>query len=357
MTSANSSPPPAKVSYDAVILISFGGPESKEEVMPFLEHVVRGRRVPKERLLAVAEHYDAMGGKSPINDQNRELIRALEARFEADGPDLPVYFGNRHSKPFLEDTLRAMKEDGVTRAVGIVTSAYSSFSGCRQYQDAIAVARAEIGDGAPEVDIVRRFWNHPGFVEAMADRVREAFDALGGPCRIAFTAHSIPVSMAEDCDYELQLQEACELVGRAVGRDEWQLVYQSRSGPPEVPWLGPDILEHVDALGQIGVERLVIAPIGFVSDHMEVIWDLDREAAELCEQSGITMVRAGTAGVHPAFVEALRELVLERTGAIVEPRFVGDLGPRPMNCAPGCCPAPPPREGPPTGERAALPPE
>ena len=328
--------------HDAILLVSFGGPEKADEVLPFLEHVVKGRGVPKERLTAVAEHYYALGGRSPINDQNRALIEALEEELRENPlsvEKLPIYFGNRHSAPFLEDTMREMADAGVKNAVAIVTSAFSSYSGCRQYREAVAVAQQNI-EGAPNIEFVRRFFNHPGFLDAFADRVQSAMAELGGEPRIAFTAHSVPVSMAEGCDYEKQLMEACELVAAKVGVSQWQLVYQSRSGPPTVPWLEPDILEHIEALSLIGTERLVIAPIGFVSDHMEVVWDLDHEAKAACEEHNIQMSRALTVGTHPNFVSGLRELVGEVVGDVKEKRSLGVLGPRVSPCAQDCCPRP-----------------
>lgn len=338
---------PADLPYDAVLLVSFGGPEARADVMPFLENVVRGKRVPKERLLAVAEHYYALDGVSPINDQNRALIEALEAAFAEKGPELPIYWGNRNWHPLLTDTLQQMKEDGIKRAVAVFTSAYSSYSGCRQYQENIAAARAEVGEGAPFVEKVRTFFNHPGFIDAVVARTEEALDELPGQrrdaSRIIFTAHSIPMVMAEHCDYEKQLHAVAEVVADRVAKPEYQLVYQSRSGPPEVPWLGPDVVEHIEALGLIGTTDVVVVPIGFISDHVEVIWDLDREAQEACAEQGIEMVRAKTVGTHPAFVEGLRQLVLERIeGVEGKPPAVGPLPPRPIECRPGCCDYPRP---------------
>ncbi len=338
---------PDDLPYDAVLLVSFGGPESRADVMPFLENVVRGKRVPKERLLAVAEHYYALDGVSPINGQNRALIEGLEAAFAEKGPELPIYWGNRNWHPMLADTLQQMKEDGIKRAVAIFTSAYSSYSGCRQYQENIAAAREQVGEGAPFVEKVRTFFNHPGFIDAVVARTEEALDELPGQrrdaSRIIFTAHSIPMVMAEHCDYEKQLHAVAEVVAERVEKPEYQLVYQSRSGPPEVPWLGPDIVDHIEALGLIGTTDVVVVPIGFISDHVEVIWDLDREAQEACAEQGIEMVRAKTVGTHPAFVEGLRQLVLEVIeGVEGKPPTVGPLPPRANPCAPGCCDYPRP---------------
>jgi len=333
---------PDDLPYDAVLLVSFGGPESRADVMPFLENVVRGKRVPKERLLAVAEHYYALDGVSPINDQNRALIEALEAAFAEKGPEMPIYWGNRNWHPMLADTLQQMKDDGIKRAVAVFTSAFSSYSGCRQYRENIAAAREEVGEGVPFVEKVRTYFNHPGFIDAVVARTEEALDELPGQrrdaSRIIFTAHSIPMVMAEHCDYEKQLHAVAQVVAERVAKPEFQLVYQSRSGPPEMPWLGPDVVEHIEALGLIGTTDVVVVPIGFISDHVEVIWDLDREAKEACEEQGIEMVRAKTVGTHPAFVEGLRQLVVERIeGVEGKPPAVGPLPPRPIECAPDCC--------------------
>ena len=354
---------PADLPYDAILLVSFGGPEARADVMPFLENVVRGKRVPKERLLAVAEHYYALDGVSPINAQCRALIEALEEVMADKGPELPIYWGNRNWDPLLADTLRQMRDDGIKRAVGVFTSAYSSYSGCRQYLENIEEARAEVGEGAPFVDKVRTYFNHPGFIDAVVARTEEALDELPGQrrdgARIIFTAHSIPMVMAEHCDYEKQLHSVAAEVAQRVAKQEYQLVYQSRSGPPEVPWLGPDVLDHIEALGFIGTSDVVIVPIGFISDHVEVIWDLDREAAEACEEQDIGMVRAATVGTHPAFVEGLRQLIVERIeGFEGKPPCVGSLGPGHLDCAPDCCAYPIPiRRKPPTGEHAAMPPD
>src|ERR1700691_3592355 len=250
--------------YDAVLVLSFGGPEQPDDVIPFLENVLRGRNVPRERMLAVAEHYYHFGGKSPINDQARALIAALErelasAELEGDAPRLPIYWGNRNWHPFLADTLRQMKADGVRRALAFVTSIFSSYSGCRQYLEDIERARAEV-DGAPEIQKLRSFYNHPLFIEAQADRVQAA---LGGrQASIIFTAHSIPISMAETSDYQKQLEESCRLVAERIGSSDWQLVYQSRSGPPSQPWLGPDIADVLRGLDP--GSSVIVVPIGFV---------------------------------------------------------------------------------------------
>jgi ferrochelatase len=287
-------------------------------------------------MLAVAEHYYQFGGASPINSQNRALIAALESELATHGPHLPVYWGNRNWHPLLADTLERMKADGVRRALAFVTSAYSSYSACRQYLDDIVRARAAVGPGAPEVDKLRAFYDHPGFIGPMIERVQAAFDQVPGAA-LLFTAHSIPLAMAQTSRYEAQLRDACRLVAEGVGHAEWSLVYQSRSGPPSQPWLEPDIGDALRSLR--GVKDIVVAPIGFISDHMEVVYDLDTEARALCAELGLNMVRAGTVGTHPAFVSMIRELVLERM-AHFPPRALGTLGVGPDECPMDCCPAP-----------------
>lgn len=338
------------MNYDAILVVSFGGPESKEEVIPFLENVLRGRNIPRERMLIVAEHYYHFEGKSPINQQTRELIAAIQAELELSGPKLPIYWGNRNWHPLLPETLRKMQQDGIRRALAFVTSAYSSYSGCRQYREDIARARSEVGPGAPEVDKLRPFFNHPAFIEATVERVRDALHAVPADAQrnvqIVYLAHSIPVSMANTCDYVKQLEEVRRLVSAALGhqnnaQENDALVYQSRSGAPGQPWLGPDILEY---LRQVKTENLasavVLAPISFISDHMEVLYDLDVEARQLCDALALPMTRAKTVGVHPKFVGMIRELILERMNPGTERRAVGSLGPRPDICAEDCCPAP-----------------
>lgn len=325
--------------YDAILVFSFGGPEGPDDVMPFLEKVVRGRNVPRERLLDVAEHYHHFGGVSPINARTRELVAALETELAAHGPRLPVYWGNRHWHPFLGDTLRTMRDDGVRRALAFVTSAFSSFSGCRAYREDLARARAELGEGAPEVDKIRPFFNHPGYVETCAARLREGFDALGtNDAHVMFSAHSIPIAMAEGCDYEAQLRDLSTSVAERLGVERWELVYQSRSGPPHVPWLEPDV---GDALRDLAAREpgaaVVVAPFGFVADHMEVVWDLDEEARELAESLGLRFARAPAANDHPRFVRMARELIDERVGDGSERPALGTLGPRPDRCPEGCC--------------------
>jgi ferrochelatase len=337
------------MNYDAILVVSFGGPESRDDVIPFLETVLRGRNVPRERLLTVAEHYYHFGGKSPINQQTRELIAALEHELEARGPKLPVYWGNRNWHPLLPETLLQMKKDGVRRALGFVTSAYSSYSGCRQYRENITQAQREVGEGAPEVDKLRVFFNHPEFIDATAERVQEALAAVPSGVQqdaqqnvqVVYIAHSIPVSMAAGSDYVRQLEEVRRLVSQKLGVRNDALVYQSRSGAPGQPWLEPDILDHLRALKtQNLASAVVLAPIGFISDHMEILYDLDVEARQLSDSLPLPMTRAKTVGVHPKFVAMIRELIMERMDPSVERRAVGALGPRANVCAEDCCPAP-----------------
>ena len=332
------------MNYDAILVVSFGGPESKEEVIPFLENVLRGRNIPRERMLTVAEHYYHFEGRSPINQQMRELIAALQAELGRNGPKLPVYWGNRNWHPLLPDTLRKMKEDGIQRALGFVTSAYSSYSGCRQYREDIVRAQREV-PGAPEVDKLRVFFNHPGFIEATSDRIGDAVRAIptevGNNVQIVYTAHSIPLSMANTSDYVKQLEEVRRLVSGALAQRNDALVYQSRSGAPGQPWLEPDILDYLRQVKAANsASAVVLAPIGFISDHMEVVYDLDVEARQLCDSLGLPMTRAKTVGVHPKFVAMIRELVLERMNPELERRALGSLGPRTDNCMEDCCPAP-----------------
>jgi ferrochelatase len=333
------------MNYDAILVVSFGGPESRDDVIPFLENVLRGRNIPRERMLAVAEHYYHFDGKSPINQQTRELIAALEAELKRKGPKLPVYWGNRNWHPLLPETVRKMKENGVRRAIGFVTSAYSSYSGCRQYREDIARAQHEVGPGAADVDKLRPFFNHPGFVEATVDRVRDALRTLPENAKqsvqVVYVAHSIPVSMANTSDYVRQLEEVRRLVSGALGHENDALVYQSRSGAPGQPWLEPDILDYLRQLKARNLASgVVLAPISFISDHMEVLYDLDIEARQLCDSLGIAMSRAKTVGVHPKFVGMIRELIVERMNPGAERRAVGSLGPRADVCSEDCCPGP-----------------
>ena len=348
--------------YDALLVLSFGGPEKPEDVVPFLENVTRGRGIPRERLEQVGEHYFLFGGKSPINDQNRALIAALEKDFADQGIDLPVYFGNRNWDPYLADTLAAMAADGVTRAAVFTTSAYSSWSSCRQYRENLWDAVEET-TGAPRLDRLRQYYNHPGFIEPVVDAVRASLAELpdgGDRARLVFVTHSIPTAMADSSGSEdpagqprpayvrqhrSAADEVARRVGAATGRaHRHDLVYCSRSGAPSTPWLEPDVNDHLADLATDGVSEVVLVPIGFVSDHMEVIYDLDTEAMATAEQLGMRVVRAATAGVDPRFVAMVRDLVLERAAAErgEEPErvAVGSLPAGPDLCGAGCCPHP-----------------
>ena len=329
--------------YDALVVVSFGGPEEMDDVLPFLRNVVRGRGVPDQRLREVAAHYQHFGGRSPINDQCRALVAAVQQELQCCGPRLPVYWGNRNWHPLLADTLLQMARDGVTRALAFVTSAFGSYSGCRQYLEDIARARAEVGAGAPEVDKLRLYYNHPGYVEPLVESVQAAFDGVAAErragARLVFTAHSLPRAMARTSPYEAQLRECAALVAGRLGRD-FSLAYQSRSGPPGQPWLEPDVVDHLRRLAADGVGDVVLSPIGFVSDHMEVLYDLDLDARSRALELGIRLVRAATVGTHPRFVRMVRELVEERMEDAPVRACLGGQGPAPDVCAPGCCPPP-----------------
>jgi protoporphyrin/coproporphyrin ferrochelatase len=335
------------VTYDALVLVSFGGPEHPDDVLPFLQNVTRGRNVPPDRLAEVAEHYLHFGGVSPIDEQTRALLAAVRADLAAYGVDLPVYWGNRNWHPMLADTVAAMRDDGVRRALAFVTSAYGGYSSCRQYLEDIAAARAAVGTEAPVIDKLRHFHDHPGFVAAHADALRVALSTLDSnrrsTTRVVFTAHSIPVSMAETAGpdggrYTAQLRETAGLVAGAAAPDlPWDLVWQSRSGPAYVPWLEPDINDHLAALADAGTTDVAVGPIGFVSDHLEVVWDLDTEAAATAKRLGLGFARAATPGGDPRFVAMVRELVAERTEGVPRRR----LGTLPVwDTCPGHCCAP-----------------
>ena len=335
----------AAPAYDALLFVSFGGPEGPDEVMPFLRRVTKGREVPEERLLEVAKHYEALGGRSPINEQNRAFIEALGAELGRRGRKLPIRFGNRNWHPLLETTLAGLKAEGSRRVLAFVSSAFSSYSGCRQYREDIAEALAAAGEGGPEVDKVRVFFNHPGFVEAVADRLRVALEgfppAMRDEVALVFTAHSIPRAMAERCSYVEQLEESAALaIERLGGGRCWELAFQSRSGPASVPWLEPDILDVVRRNAAEGKPGLLVMPLGFLSDHVEVIYDLDHEARSLAEELGLRFERASTVGCHPAFVGAAADLIEERLDPRRDRLALGRFGPREDLCPLDCCEAP-----------------
>jgi len=341
-------------SYDALLLVSFGGPEGPDDVVPFLENATRGRGIPRERLVEVGAHYSSFGGVSPINEQNRALLAAVREDLAGHGLDLPVYWGNRNWHPYLAEALGQMRADGVERAICLFTSAYASYSGCRQYRENLADAVAEVeSDGlgaAPALDKLRHYFDHPGFVEAMVDAAIAAVAEVGVERpRLVFTTHSIPLASVAtsgpqgDAYLEQHLAVAglihSAVSSRVAVEDTWDLVFQSRSGAPHVPWLEPDISDHLDDLAARGVPGAVIAPIGFVSDHMEVVWDLDTVAMGHAREIGLPAARAGTAGTDPGFVAMVRELALERVG-LAEPRAMSTLGPSYDVCPGACCPNP-----------------
>jgi len=334
--------------YDAILIVSFGGPEGLDDVMPFLENVTHGRGIPRQRLLEVSYHYKQFGGVSPHNQQIRNLIECLRPELKAHQFDLPIYWGNRNWQPMLDDTIRQMTQDGILHAIAFVTSAYSSYSSCRQYRDNIENARQAVGLEAPQVDKIRVFYNHPGFIDTMQSRVRDALEQFTASERdgvpLIFTAHSIPRSMADCCRYEAQLLEAMRLVSEAFPKHKSNLVYQSRSGPPAVPWLEPDVCDELRQRQQAGCTKVVLVPIGFISDHMEVLFDLDTEAKQLCDEIGIHMVRAKTAGTHPLFISMIADLIQERIAPLTDPPAIGCHGPSHDVCPAHCCPAPKPRQ-------------
>jgi protoporphyrin/coproporphyrin ferrochelatase len=326
--------------YDAILIVSFGGPEGMDDVIPFLENVLRGRNVPPERVRKVAQHYEMFGGVSPINEQNRKLIAALKEELAVNGPHLPIYWGNRNWHPMLTDTVAGMKADGIKRALAFVTSPYSSYSSCRQYLENLAAAREAVGRGAPEVAKLRAFYNHPLFIEANVENIgaalRQIPESRRSLAQLVFTAHSVPQTMAENCAYQSQLEEASRLIAEELGWNSWRLVFQSRSGPSTQPWLGPDICDFLKEIKHSDATDVVVAPIGFISDNMEIIYDLDTEAHQLCEAIGLNLVRASTVGTNPVFVRMIRELVLERTEGI-EPKYLGTRGPSYDVCPATCC--------------------
>jgi protoporphyrin/coproporphyrin ferrochelatase len=344
--------------YDAFLLVSFGGPEGPDDVMPFLENVTRGRGIPRERLEAVSHHYLSLGGTSPINEQNRRLIASLRVELDARGIGLPIYWGNRNWDPFLTAELARIHADGRRRVLAIATSAYASYSGCRQYREDLARSLEEAGlSGKLAIDKVRHYFDHPGFVGPFAEGLAAAVAELAGAgyagddVRVLFTTHSIPLAMAAASGpagrfdaggaYVAQHRAAIESIveaarGRGADVPAWSLVYQSRSGAPSVPWLEPDVNDALREASASGMRAAIVVPVGFVSDHVEVVWDLDHEARETCDELGVRMIRVATPGTHPAFVAAIADLVEERTAG-APARFLSPLGPWPAVCAAGCC--------------------
>jgi ferrochelatase len=337
--------------FDAFLLLSFGGPSGPDDVLPFLRNVTRGRGIPDERLAEVAEHYLHFGGVSPINEQNQRLLAALGAEFATRGIELPLFWGNRNWAPYVEDTVAEMRDAGVRRALVFATSATASYSSCRQYREDMARASAAAGEHAPQLIKLRHFFDHPGYVAAHADGLRAALaelpESLRAQARLVFTAHSVPVVMNEtsgpehDGQYAAQQRETARLVVEAVRGPgaAFDLVWQSRSGPPQVPWLEPDVNDHLRALAATGVPAVVVCPTGFVSDHLEVLWDLDTEARATAAEVGLAFARAATAGTHPAFVSAIADLVEEQLRGR-PPESAGSLGLCGIDCPAGCCPAP-----------------
>lgn len=332
--------------FDAILVVSFGGPEGPEDVIPFLENVLRGKNVPPERMLEVAEHYQHFGGVSPINQQCRDLIAALEQEIGTHGLNLPIYWGNRNWQPMLKDTLQQMANDGIKRAIAYFTNTFSCYSGCRQYRENIAEAKEAVGEQAPRIDKLRMAYNHPAFIETVAELTKQEIDSFDEvermSAKLLFTAHSIPLSMAENSDYEKQLTESCRLVAEQLGHTSWELVYQSRSGPPQQPWLEPDVCDRIEELHTAGnLSSVVIIPIGFVSDHMEVLFDLDTEARELCQKLQIAFRRAPTIGIHPRTVSMVRKLIEERIaqeqGKNPERLAVGQYPANHDVCPKDCC--------------------
>jgi ferrochelatase len=331
----------AAPAYDALLVVSFGGPEGMADVGPFLDNVFRGLRVSAETKAHIAQRYEQFGGISPINGHTRALIKALQHELDAHGPALPIYWGNRNWHPLLTDTVAQMAHTGVKRALAFVTSTFSSYSGCRKYREDLYEAASAVPN-APRIDKLRAPFNHPGFIAAAADRVAEALAALPAPQRdhalVLFTAHSLPESMARGCQYVAQLEASCRLVGDALEHQRWRLVYQSNNASyGREPWLGPDVSEALREAKAEGAPAVVVAPIGFICDHMEVVIDLDIEAAATAREIGLPMARAATVGTHPAYVAMLRELILERMAPETPRRALGSLGPSHDRCAADCC--------------------
>ena len=325
--------------YDAILIVSFGGPEGPDDVMPFLDNVLMGLNVPKPVKVRIAKRYQRFGGISPINRETRSFIQALEIEIQNNGPQLPIYWGNRNWHPMLPDTLNRMADDGIKNAIAYVTSTFSSYSGCRKYREDLYEATQSV-DNPPHIDKLRVGYNHPGFIKAVSDRTREALESTSVDKEevvLMFTAHSLPLSMAKCTDYEAQLQEACNLVGEVVGINSWQLVYQSNNASYGEPWLEPDIADALEKVKSSGRSHVVIMPIGFVCDHMEVVLDLDIEAKEQADNLGLQLTRAATVGSHPAYISMVRELIIERMSKNPDRQYLGGRGANGDYCKPDCC--------------------
>jgi ferrochelatase len=327
--------------YDALLVVSFGGPEGPADVDSFLDNVFRGLRVPPETKAHIAKRYEQVGGVSPINAHTRAFIKALQLELDAHGPALPIYWGNRNWHPLLGNTVAQMAHAGVRRALAFVTSSFSSYSGCRRYREDLFEAAHGVPN-APRFDKLRVPYNHPGFIEAVSDRVGDALETLPAAKRdhalVLFTAHSLPAAMARGCAYEAQLAASCQLVGDALEHQRWRLVYQSNNASyGREPWLGPDIRDALREAEGEGIKAVVVVPIGFVCDHMEVIMDLDVDAAAAARELGLTMARAATVGTHPAYVAMVRELIVERLTPGAPRRALGSLGPSHDRCPADCC--------------------
>lgn len=328
-------------SYDALLIVSFGGPEGPDDVMPFLDNVLAGLPIKPESKRHIAERYQAFGGVSPINGHTREFIAALSKELDAHGPALPIYWGNRNWHPMLSDTFEQMARDGVHRALAFVTSVFSSYSGCRKYREDLYAASRAV-DGAPAIDKLRLGFNHPGFIEAVCERTSDALNEIPIERRertpVLFSAHSLPDSMARHAAYEAQLRECCRLVGDALEHQRWQLVYQSNNASyGREPWLGPDVGDAIADQQREGAEDVVVMPLGFVCDHMEVVLDLDVEAREQAENLGVNLIRAATVGTHPAYISMVRDLIVERLGEKPQRKALGSLGPHHDYCPVDCC--------------------
>lgn len=332
--------------YDALLVLSFGGPEGEDEVIPFLENVTRGRGIPRERLAQVGEHYFHFGGVSPINGQNRELIANIEAELTRRGIELPVYFGNRNWRPFAEDAAKQLLDDGHRNVLVFATSAWGGYSACRQYDEDIQ----QIREVTPEITYTKlwQFYGHPTFVELVAEGLRAAVERATGDTRVLFTAHSVPTAADENSGgpedrhlYSRQVAEAAELVAKQAGVDSYEVVWQSRSGNPATPWLEPDVVDRAQELQREGMEHLICVPIGFITDHMEVVWDLDTELKRACEEMGVTLERTPTVGLEPAFAGIVVDIA-EAVGAEVKPKTLSSVTVQGCTvngapCKEGCC--------------------